>query len=243
MLKAQNISKSYKQGTKLIHAVGSADIEIKRGERIYIYGPSGAGKSTFLHVLGGLSSPSSGKVTFNGEKNIYKISDKKRSRLRNRHFGFIFQFYYLLPELTVLENVMLPAVISAHLPKKEIKKHAIDLLRTVRMDERAVHKPAQLSGGEIQRTAIARALINSPDILFCDEPTGNLDSEMREEIYSLIKDVSEQNGMSVIVVSHNALRRDFFHNEYLMTDGKIEKVSETKENCIESDLKNVRCAE
>jgi len=224
MIVAKGVSKSYVQGAKKICAVKSADITLGRGERIYIYGPSGAGKSTLLHMLGGLGSPEEGEIKFRGGENIYKMSDRKRSRLRNKHFGFIFQFYYLMPELTVLENVMLPALINASLPMRRIKARAERLIKTVRMDKRLNHKPRQLSGGEIQRAAIARALINSPDVLFCDEPTGNLDSEMRQEIYALIKDISREKGMSVIVVSHHALEEDFFHNEYFMKDGRIEKV-------------------
>jgi len=224
MIVAESISKNYRQGTKEVHAVRSADISVRKGERIYIYGPSGAGKSTLLHMLGGLSRPDRGEIKFRGGKNIYGISDNKRSRLRNKHFGFIFQFYFLLPELNVLENVMLPALINAVSPVSEIKKRAAEFLETVHMDNRLYHKPRQLSGGEIQRAAIARALINSPDVLFCDEPTGNLDSEMRKEIYDLIKGISLRNKMSVIVVSHQALEEDFFHNEYFMKDGKIEPV-------------------
>lgn len=224
MIVAKGVSKSYMQGAKRICAVKSAGITLGKGERVYIYGPSGAGKSTLLHMLGGLGSPDQGEIKFRGGENIYEMSDRKRSRLRNKHFGFIFQFYYLMPELTVLENVMLPALISASLPVKIIKERARQLLKTVRMDKRSDHKPRQLSGGEVQRGAIARALINSPDILFCDEPTGNLDSEMRQEIYGLIKGISRKNGMSVIVVSHHALEEDFFHNEYFMKDGRIERV-------------------
>ncbi|MBL7073212.1 MAG: ABC transporter ATP-binding protein [Candidatus Omnitrophica bacterium] len=224
MIIAKDVNKNYMQGGKRICAVESADITLGKGERVYIYGPSGAGKSTLLHILGGLSRPDQGEIKFRGGKNIYEMSDQKRSRLRNKHFGFIFQFYYLMPELTVLENVMLPALIEASLPAKRIKDRGEQLLKTVRMDKRSDHKPRQLSGGEIQRAAIARALINSPDVLFCDEPTGNLDSEMRQEIYGLIKEISCKNGMSVIVVSHHALVEDFFHNEYFMKDGRIERV-------------------
>jgi len=224
MIVATGVSKSYMQGAKKICAVRSADITLGKGERVYIYGPSGAGKSTLLHMLGGLGSPDAGEIKFQSGKNIYEMSDRKRSRLRNKHFGFVFQFYYLMPELTVLENVMLPALINASLPVKKVKERAGRLLETVRMDKRLDHKPRQLSGGEIQRGAIARALINSPDVLFCDEPTGNLDSEMRQEIYALLKSISQQDGMSVIVVSHHALEEDFFHNEYFMKDGRIERV-------------------
>ncbi|MFH1798095.1 MAG: ABC transporter ATP-binding protein [Candidatus Omnitrophota bacterium] len=218
MIISENINKIFKQGKKNVTAVESASLKIEKGRRVYIHGPSGAGKSTFLHILGGLSSPTSGKVLCQG-KDLYKLSDKKRSLLRNRYFGFIFQFYHLLPELNVLENVILPAMIRSSRMDKSVRERADNLLSRVGMSHRLKHKPSQLSGGEIQRTAIARALINSPEILFCDEPTGNLDSKMSEEIYSLIYSVSIDQKMSVVVVSHQKLKKDFFHEEYVMEDG------------------------
>ncbi|MFH1394728.1 MAG: ABC transporter ATP-binding protein [Candidatus Omnitrophota bacterium] len=234
MLKAENVTKIFRQGIKDISAVSDANLHIAKGERVYIYGPSGAGKSTLLHMLGGLTRPTSGEVIFPGKKNIYEMSQNRRSYIRNRHFGFVFQFFYLLPELNVLENIMMPAVIRGEENKKTIRTRANELLKIVRMDERVLHKPAQLSGGESQRVAVARALINLPDILFCDEPTGNLDSELRQEIYSLIKKISEKRKMSIVVVSHHLLNDDFFHSEYLMRDGKIEKKKTTiKENYVE----------
>jgi lipoprotein-releasing system ATP-binding protein len=220
MITAENINKKFKQGTKIIDAVRGANLHVDQGERVYIHGPSGAGKSTLLHLLGGLSFPTEGKVMFRG-RDIYSQSDRERSRIRNRNFGFIFQFYYLLPELNVLENVMLPAMIRSGEKSRDIRTRAAGILETVGMGDRLKHRPAQLSGGEAQRTAIARALVNSPDLLFCDEPTGNLDSEMSKEIYDLIRDISEKRGMSVIVVSHQDVDRNFFHAEYMMKDGIV----------------------
>ncbi len=222
MIKAENISKSFRQGTKTVDAVKKAKLQIGKGERVYIHGPSGAGKSTLLHMLGGLSLPTEGRVTFLG-KDIYGRSDRERSRLRNRNFGFIFQFYHLLSELSVLENVMLPSMIKGGETVGNIRSRAAGILETVGMADRLMHRPSQLSGGEAQRTAIARALVNSPDALFCDEPTGNLDSEMSREIYALIRDISEKRGMSVIVVSHQDVDRGFFHTEYAMKDGVLER--------------------
>ncbi|MFC1548383.1 ABC transporter ATP-binding protein [Candidatus Omnitrophota bacterium] len=223
MIKTENLSKVYRQGTKELHAVEEANINITEGERVYIHGPSGAGKSTFLHILGGLDVPSKGTVEFRG-KDVYRLSDRKRSRLRNASFGFIFQFYHLLPELNVLENVMLPAMIKGGRSRKDVRGRAMSLLERVDMQGRLKHKPSRLSGGEAQRTAIARALVNMPEVLFCDEPTGNLDSEMSEEIYSLIRDISQDNGMSVVVVSHQDVGKDFFNSEFTMKDGKLERV-------------------
>ena len=226
MLKAENVSKIFKQGGKRIYAVRNVDICLEKGQRIYIHGRSGAGKSTFLHILGGLSMPSEGQMSFYG-KDIYGMSGNRRSSLRNRHFGFIFQFYHLLPELNVLENVMLPAMIKGGLPGRTARARASEILEVVGMSDRLKHRPSQLSGGEAQRTAIARALMNSPEVLFCDEPTGNLDSASSRLIYALIRDLSEKNGMSIVVVSHQEVEKDFFHSEYVMEDGVLEKINET----------------
>ncbi len=230
MIVAQNINKVYKQGFRSVHAVKEADIRVDEGERVYVHGPSGAGKSTLLHVLGALDKPTAGKVSFR-EKSIYALSDRKRSSLRNRNFGFIFQFYHLLSELNVLENVMLPAMIKGGASSGKIKSRAKGLLDMVGMSDRLKHRTHQISGGEAQRTAIARALVNSPDVIFCDEPTGNLDSKMSEEIYDLLYKISEASGMSVVVVSHQEVEKDFFHTEYYMKDGVLEKVTDkgTKE--------------
>jgi len=224
MLKAETIHKSFRQGTKTVHAVRDACMNVREGERVYVHGPSGAGKSTLLQIFGGLNRPTDGMVAFRG-KNIYLFSDKKRSSLRNEKFGFIFQFYHLLPELSVLENVMLPAMIKGGLSSKDVRSHALNLLGRVGLADRVRHKPSQISGGEAQRTAIARALVNSPDILFCDEPTGNLDSQMSDQVYALIRDISDQTGMSVVVVSHQEIIEGFSHSEYFMKDGSLEKVS------------------
>ncbi|MFC1644130.1 ABC transporter ATP-binding protein [Candidatus Omnitrophota bacterium] len=225
MIRAENVNKVFKQGTKAVHAVEAVSMRVAKGERVYIHGPSGAGKSTLLQVLGGLSQPTEGRVIFDG-KDIYGLRDSRRSRIRNCCFGFIFQFYYLLPELNVLENVMLPAIIKGESPRKA-RPRAMELVETVGMAERLKHRPSQLSGGEAQRTAVARALVNSPEVLFCDEPTGNLDSEMGGEIYALIRRISENSDMSVMVVSHQEVDKDFFHTEYRMKDGVLGKMKDS----------------
>ncbi|MFH1847113.1 MAG: ABC transporter ATP-binding protein [Candidatus Omnitrophota bacterium] len=227
MITAENIQKEFKQGKNAVHAVRNIDLHINKGERVYIHGPSGAGKSTFLHILGGLSVPSKGGVIFKG-KDIYKLSDKQRSCLRNINFGFIFQFYHLLPELTVLENVMMPAMIRGGEKNKNIRRRASVLLENVGLSARLKHRSSYLSGGEAQRAAVARALINSPEILFCDEPTGNLDSENGQKIYDLLIDISDNTGMSVVVISHQQIDRERFHNEYVMRDGKLEGILDFK---------------
>jgi ABC-type lipoprotein export system ATPase subunit len=225
MIAAENINKTFGYGEKAVHAARDVNLKVEKSERICIHGPSGAGKSTLLHVLAGLDRPTSGKVCFSGSE-IYGLSDRKRSAIRNRCFGFVFQFYHLLPELSALENVMLPAMISGKEKRSLIKSRAAALLERVGMGERLKHRPSSLSGGEAQRVAIARALINSTDVLFCDEPTGNLDSEMSKDIYGIMRDISEEKGMSVIVVSHQMVPEDFAHTEYAMKDGVLEKASE-----------------
>ncbi|MFH1837789.1 MAG: ABC transporter ATP-binding protein [Candidatus Omnitrophota bacterium] len=220
MLKIKNVSKTFKRGNNIVAAVKGADLTISKGERVYIHGPSGAGKSTLLHIMGGLSEPTSGNMLFQ-ERDIYALSDRKRSKIRNQHFGFVFQFYHLVSELSVLENVMLPAMIKGGKRLSDIKKEAHNLLSKMDIEKRKSHIPAEISGGEAQRTAIARALINGPEILFCDEPSGNLDSKMSEEIYNILHTISEDDQMSVIVVSHQEVKKDFFNTEYVMRDGEL----------------------
>jgi len=223
-LYADNLTKIYRQGFNRVAAVNKARLRIEKGERVFIHGPSGAGKSTLLNMLGALSRPTKGEVIFKG-KDLYRMSDRQRSRVRNRSFGFIFQFYYLLPELTVLENVMLPAIISGNASREKVKIRAMDILDRVKMSHRLKFPPSRLSGGESQRAAIARALINAPDILFCDEPTGNLDSEMSRAIYRLLLDLSKDKAMSVVIVSHQDVMEQFFNSEYVMTDGELSGAS------------------
>jgi len=227
MLNATDINKTFKRGKNIVHAVKDVNFTFAQGERVYIHGPSGAGKSTLLHMLGGLAAPTSGKVAFQG-KEIYSLSDKKRSRIRNRHFGFVFQFYHLLSELNILENIMLPAMIKGGKKISEIRRDAHDLLCKVGMEKRVQHRPSEISGGEAQRIAIARALINDPEVLFCDEPSGNLDSKRSEEIYDLLHSISEDKGMSVVVVSHQEIKKGFFHIEYVMNDGVLKRTSNDK---------------
>ena len=176
-LLAHNLHKSYNNGGKTLHVLKGISLKVIKGKVLAIVGPSGAGKSTLLHILGGLDRSISGSVFLNGV-DIYKLGDRQRARLRNRQIGFVFQFYHLLAEFTALENVMLPAVIK----KAPIaKQKGQQLLEKVGLGHRINHLPSQLSGGECQRVAIARALINEPAIVFCDEPTGNLDSKRSEE--------------------------------------------------------------
>jgi lipoprotein-releasing system ATP-binding protein len=200
MLKAYDLHKVYKEGPKDVHALKGVGFEVKKGEILTVIGPSGAGKSTLLHLLGGLDSPTKGRVLLD-DIDIYKLSDNARCRIRNERVGFVFQFYHLLPELTSLENVMLPMMIRQK-RQPDGRERAARLLETVGLSERLHHKPSQLSGGEAQRVAIARALINDPEMVFCDEPTGNLDSLRSQDLCNLIWRLSRENNKTFMVVTH-----------------------------------------
>lgn len=202
ILTAKNLRKSFHNGTNRVDAVKGADMSIKKGEGLFIIGPSGAGKSTLLHILGGLEKPDKGEVMLDGE-DIYRLSDKKQAVIRNEKIGFVFQFYHLLSEFTVLENVMLPGLMRRICMAGEVKKRAEELLAKVGLSKRLNHRPAETSGGEQQRAAIARALVNSPKILFCDEPTGNLDSKNSRAIYDLLFGINKQEKLTLAVVTHD----------------------------------------
>lgn len=212
MLEAKGIHKVYHSGVKDIRVLSGLDLAVARGKFVAITGPSGAGKSTLLHILGGLDKPTSGAVFLEGQ-NINKLEEAALCKIRNKKIGFVFQFYHLMPEFTVLENILMPVLadcgmISGSRPAKEaqnseLKERAVELLRQTGLSERARHFPSELSGGEKQRVAIARALINKPEVLFCDEPTGNLDSKTGGEIIALIQRANIENKMTVILVTHN----------------------------------------
>ncbi len=208
MLKAVNIHKIYDNGKEELHVLKGVSLEIKKGNFIAVVGPSGAGKSTLLHILGGLDIPDQGEVIFEGN-DIYDLNDTTLAAIRNKRIGFVFQFYHLLSEFTALENVLMPSLISSGFAasaggrSSEGKDKALKLLEKVGLKDRVTHFPGQLSGGEKQRVAIARALMNNPDLLLCDEPTGNLDSKTGEEIIALIKEVRLENNMTVVLVTHN----------------------------------------
>jgi len=222
MIKATNIHKNYISGNKSLNVLRGVDINIEPGKLVSIVGPSGAGKSTLLHILGGLDAPSRGEVIFEGS-NIYELSDMQISRIRNEKIGFIFQFYHLLPEFDVLENVMIPMVINSKLKinDNKLRQEALRAVENVGLLKRADHFPNQLSGGEQQRVAIARALIMRPALLLCDEPTGNLDSETGEEIISLIKKANQENNMAIALVTHNLELAKISDKIYYLKDGVL----------------------
>ena len=201
LLEAHALHKVYRNGEAELRVLKGIDLTIEKGRIISIVGPSGAGKSTLLHLLGGLDVPTSGEVILKG-MDLYKLDDEKRAKVRNEMLGFVFQFYHLLPEFTALENVVLPVLIKG-MPKKGASDYAKKLLQDVGLGERLNHKPSELSGGEHQRVAIARALVNEPEIVFCDEPTGNLDSKTGSEIQELLWRINREKGETLIIVTHD----------------------------------------
>jgi len=195
------------------------DLEIRQGEIVSIVGSSGAGKTTLLTILGTLDRPSSGSVIINNEE-VSKLNDKKLAAFRNQNIGFVFQFHQLLPEFTALENVCIPALI-ANKNKKETEKRAEELLELFNLKERLQHKPSELSGGEQQRVAVARALINHPKVIFADEPSGNLDSKNAEELHQLFFKLRDNFKQTFVIVTHNADLAKMADRMLTMRDGKI----------------------
>jgi len=222
MLQAKNIHKVYSSGKKELHVLKGIELAIDKGKFVAIVGPSGAGKSTLLHILGGLDTPTRGQVFF-GKQDIYALPDLEISKIRNTRIGFVFQFYHLLSEFTCLENVLMPALINQapKLKNLESKQRALELLKHVGLSERINHFPSQLSGGEKQRVAIVRGLINNPEMLLCDEPTGNLDSKTGEEIMSLIKKINLENQMTVVLITHNVELAKTADKVYHLKDGVL----------------------
>ena len=197
MIQASHIEKSF--GT--LRVLKDISFEASDAEVVSIVGASGAGKSTLLQILGSLSKPDSGQVLIDGT-DIYALSDRQMSEFRNRKTGFVFQSHNLLPEFTALENVMIPALI-AHSSRRDAACRAEELLRELGLGERLTHKPSELSGGEQQRVAVARALINNPSVLFADEPSGNLDSKTKEELHQLFFNLRDRHGITIIIVTHD----------------------------------------
>src|SRR5262245_39412936 len=207
MLIAHGLHKTYKKHANEVRVLNGLDMELRSGEFLSIVGASGSGKSTLMHLLGTLDQPDQGAILLDGER-IDCLPARERDRLRNQTFGFIFQFYHLLPELTALENTLMPAMISHSVlgwmgRKREMRKRAAELLERFGLGHRLKHKPRELSGGEMQRTAIARALICNPRILLADEPTGNLDQETGQEIVNILRDLNKRDGLTIAMVTHN----------------------------------------
>jgi lipoprotein-releasing system ATP-binding protein len=215
ILDARNITKSYGS----LHVLNGVSLSVQKGEIISIVGASGAGKSTLLHILGTLDRPDSGEVSIDGES-IFAKKDKVLAKFRNSRLGFIFQFHHLLPEFTALENVCIPAFIGGK-KKAESEKRAKELLSLLKLEQRMNHKPTELSGGEQQRVAVARALMNNPAIVMADEPSGNLDSDNARDLHRLFFDLRDQLGQTFIIVTHNQDLAQMADRTIVMKDGQI----------------------
>jgi ABC-type lipoprotein export system ATPase subunit len=222
MLEARNIRKVYHNGKKTLEVLKGIDLRIEKGLMVAIVGPSGAGKSTLLHILGGLDVPTAGKVFFEGS-DLYSLGDQDICKIRNEKIGFVFQFYHLLTDFSVLENVLLPLAIGCRISvtDSQVRQEALELLDEVGLKERASHLPGELSGGEMQRAAIVRALMNKPSLLFCDEPTGNLDSKAGGEIISLIKKINCARQTAIVLVTHNLELAQIANRIYYLRDGLL----------------------
>ena len=207
LLSAVDLCKTYRRYANKVEVLRGLNMQVEEGEFVSVVGASGSGKSTMLHLLGTLDKPDRGEIYLEGRR-IDNVPSEERDRLRNATFGFIFQFYHLLPELDTLENVLMPQMIATGLwswlgSRRELRKRGLALLERVGLGQRSRHRPRELSGGEMQRAAIARALINRPRILLADEPTGNLDAHTGANIMTLLRDLNENDGLTIIMVTHN----------------------------------------
>ena len=219
VLTCRGLSKSFKDANQPLIVLDNIDFEIEANQTIAIVGASGSGKSTFLHLLGGLDFPSSGKVLWKGES-IHKMSESKKSKLRNQYLGFIYQFHHLLPEFTALENVAMPLLIGGD-SASNAQRCANDFLAKVGLQNRKHHKIGELSGGERQRTAIARALITQPACVLADEPTGNLDAETAESVLNVMLDLQQELGTSFIVVTHDQSLANRMGKRYTLKETQL----------------------
>jgi len=219
VLSAVNLTKTYRRGAEEVRALDNVSFEIARGEFAAIVGPSGAGKTTLLNLLGCMDAPTSGTLRI-GDREVQRLNERERTELRRHQIGFVFQHFSLLPTLTVAENVALPAVFARRQDDAKIG----ELLESVGLSHRRDHRPAQLSGGEMQRAAIARALVNGPVLLLADEPTGNLDSATGDSIIALFQKLNI-GGLTIVVVTHNPAMARAVQRQIVLRDGKLENVS------------------
>jgi len=228
LIQVLQLFKSYGNGTKRVEVLKGLDLTFSQGEKAAIVGASGVGKTTLLHVLGTLDRPTAGKVLYEG-KDIYTLNEKDLAFFRNREIGFVFQFHHLLPEFNALENTMMPCLIQG-LSKKEAAFRAEAILTLVGLKERLSHKPGELSGGEQQRVAVARALVLEPKVLLADEPTGNLDTKTGDSVFDLLQELNHIKGVTLIVVTHNLKLAENMARQIQLVDGKalIENAHFTK---------------
>jgi len=227
VLSARRLKKSYRKGRLEVPVLRGVDFDVRQGEFVAIVGQSGSGKSTLLHLLGTLDNPDAGEIHFEGNR-IDNLPTRSRDVLRNKHFGMIFQFYHLLPELSMLENVLTPMMISHGVwhylrNRRQLKARAAELLEMVGLSHRLTHKPRELSGGEMQRTAIARALMPQPKLLLADEPTGNLDQKTGAEILTILRRLNQEHGLTIVMVTHDLKIAAQADRTVRLSEGLVEK--------------------
>jgi putative ABC transport system ATP-binding protein len=218
ILSVHDLRKVYQVGEVDVHALRGVDLDVKRGEFVSVIGPSGSGKSTLFHILGGLTPPTSGTVMMDG-RDLLAMSDRERTNLRKRTVGFVFQKYNLLPTLTARDNIEIARYIADRTGEPD--PHFGEVLKLLGIDKRLDHKPRALSGGEQQRVAIARGIVNHPAILLADEPTGNLDTENSNAVLALLRDLNERLGQTILMITHNPEAAAFGHRVVSMRDGRI----------------------
>jgi lipoprotein-releasing system ATP-binding protein len=219
ILTTHALCKTYVSGPQEVEVLKGIDLEVSVGEIVVIMGPSGVGKSTLLHLIGGLDRPTSGEVLIDGD-NLFLLKDKELAVFRNNAIGFVFQFHHLLPEFSALENVMIPGMMHGR-DISMVTQKASSILEEIGLGQRLNHKPSELSGGEQQRVAVARALINNPRLVLADEPTGNLDKQNSEALYELILELNKKHGQTFLIVTHNELMTTHAQRVIELEDGKI----------------------
>ena len=227
MIDIKNITKSFGS----LQVLNGINLHINKGEVVSIVGPSGAGKTTLLQIIGTLDSPDSGSITIDGI-DVRKLNQKKLADFRNKHIGFVFQFHQLLPEFTAIENIMIPAFIAG-MSKSEAKKRAMELLDFMGLADRAKHKPNELSGGEKQRVAVARALVNNPSVILADEPSGSLDSQNKAELHQLFFDLRDKMGQTFVIVTHDETLAGITDRTIRMEDGRLAQESQPQDGASE----------
>jgi lipoprotein-releasing system ATP-binding protein len=221
LIEVQQLFKTFGNGAKRVDVLKGIDLLISKGEKVAIVGASGVGKTTFLHVLGTLDRPTSGKVLYE-DQDIFMMDERALAVFRNRQIGFVFQFHHLLPEFSALENVMMPCLIQG-ISTAEAGRRAESILTLVGLRNRLVHKPGELSGGEQQRVAVARAMVLEPKVLLADEPTGNLDTKTGESVFDLLDELNRTKGVTLIIVTHNPALAARMSHQIQLVDGRIQR--------------------
>ena len=219
IMHVDNVYKRYAQGTTTVEVLRGVSLQISSGDMVAIVGPSGVGKSTLLHLMGGLDRPTQGTIYYKG-MDLHTLRQPQLADFRNRHIGYVFQFHHLLPEFSALENTMMPALIQGR-AKREVQQEAQHLLTSVGLEDRLHHRPGALSGGEQQRVAVARALINAPEVVLADEPTGNLDRASGQAVQKLLRQLNEERGQTFVIVTHDREFAAHMDRMISLVDGKV----------------------